>query len=87
MISWRLVALLRTEKFGVFEKLVKSDHTYIGVPFSWAYFWRQLRDTKSIDGIYLLIATAVGVLVKYLWDKIIQKAPKPTPKAVSDDAE
>jgi len=87
MISWRLVALLKTEKFGVFESFVKSDHTYIGIPFSWAYFWRLLRDTKSIEGTYLLIAAALGYSVKYLKDKLIQKAPKPAPNTVSEDAE
>jgi len=84
MVSWKLVALLKTEKYGTFEQFVKSDHRYIHVDFSWVYFWRQLRDTKAVDGVYLAIAAAVGFILKWVWDKLVRKAPKPTARPAPD---
>lgn len=79
MVSWKLIALLKTEKYGTFEQFVKNDHGYVRVEPSMAYFWRQLRDTKTVDSLYLLISAVAGFLIRYAWDKFGHKAPKPVP--------
>ena len=71
-IAWNLIALLRTEEYGTFEQAVRDGTEHVTVDFSWTFFFRQFREAKAIDAMFLL----GGFLLKWVWD-LFKKLFKP----------
>ena len=76
LIAWNLTAILKTQ-YGPFEQPLRSGNEHTNVDFSWAYFFRQLRDLKAVDGIYLLIGGLTVAVWKWLRKKFGGTIPQP----------